>query len=81
MQTKLTLRLDDELIARAKAHARRSGRSVSELVAQFFALLGKRQHLDLGEPLPPTTKSLRGVLRGRRAEERDYDRHLEKKYR
>jgi len=36
MQTKLTLRPEDSLIVRAKEHARRSGRSVSQLVADLF---------------------------------------------
>ncbi len=36
MQTKLTLRLDEALIQRAKAEARRTGKSVSQLVAEYF---------------------------------------------
>ena len=39
MQTKLTLRLEQRLIRRAKAYARRTGKSVSELVADFFGRL------------------------------------------
>ena len=41
MQTKLTLRMDDELIARAKAHAKKRGKSVSQLVADYFYVLEK----------------------------------------
>ena len=37
MSTKLTLRLDAELIEAAKAYAAQEGRSVSELVAGYFA--------------------------------------------
>ena len=37
MQTKLTLRLDDQLINRAKAFASQTGKSVSQLVAVYFA--------------------------------------------
>ena len=40
MQTKLTLRLDEELIGVAKAFARSSGKSVSRIVADYFALPG-----------------------------------------
>lgn len=43
MQTKLTLRLDHELIERAKAYARRTGKSVSEVVADFFIQLEARK--------------------------------------
>ena len=39
MQTKLTLRLDDAAIRRAKAWARRRGISLSAAVAAFFAQL------------------------------------------
>jgi Family of unknown function (DUF6364) len=39
MQTKLTLRLDDAVIRRAKAWARARGVSLSEAVAAFFAQL------------------------------------------
>jgi hypothetical protein len=39
MQTKLTLRLDDALIDRAKRYARRHDQSVSQLVANFFSAL------------------------------------------
>ncbi len=37
MPTKLTLRLDETLIAAAKAYARTQGRSVSVLEADYFA--------------------------------------------
>jgi antitoxin component of RelBE/YafQ-DinJ toxin-antitoxin module len=39
VNTRLTLRLDDELIARAKRHSAETGRSVSQLVADFFTLI------------------------------------------
>lgn len=39
MQTKLTLRLDDAVIRRAKAWARSRGVSLSEAVAAYFAQL------------------------------------------
>ncbi len=39
MNTKLTLRLDHELIAQAKVYAQAHGRSVSELVATCFSRL------------------------------------------
>jgi Family of unknown function (DUF6364) len=41
MQTKLTLRIDEELIERARSHARQSGKSVSQLVSDYLELLPK----------------------------------------
>lgn len=81
MQTKLTLRLDDELIDQAKSYAARSGKSVSQVVADYFRLLpeGRGQ---VGKPSgAPLTRSLRGVLRGTSVDEEDYRRHLEAKHR
>jgi len=80
VQTKLTLRLDRELIRRAKSHSRRSGKSVSGLVADFFALLEEQQPR-ADESLTPRVRSLLGILEGRKVSEKDYRRHLEDKYR
>jgi hypothetical protein len=79
METKLTLRLDTQLIRRAKAYAKRSGKSVSAVVADYFAAL----EIAEGESpkLGPKTRSLVGVLRERPADEDAYRRHLEKKHR
>jgi hypothetical protein len=75
MQTKLTLRLEEKLIRRAKRYARRSGRSVSQLVADYFALL-EQDDPARQEPVPPTVTALRGLLRGSTVDEADYRQHL-----
>jgi hypothetical protein len=78
MNTKLTLRLDEHLIESAKRHSKESGRSISQLVADFFALIqvqGGRIEVT------PRVRSLRGVLAGHGLDESDYRRHLEEKYR
>jgi len=77
MQTKLTLRLDAQLIERAKNHAKDRGKSVSQMVADYFALLGQEEQT---ETLAPLTRSLYGALRGADIDEEDYRRHLEEKY-
>ena len=79
MQTKLTLRLEEELIEQAKSYASRTGKSVSQLVADYFRLLtsGKK------EPAPPSapiTRSLRGLLRDSQLDEKEYRKYLEDKY-
>lgn len=78
MNTKLTLRLDDKLIASAKRHSAESGKSVSQLVSDFFALLDAR---DVDVQITPRVRSLRGVLAGSKLDEGDYLRHLEEKHR
>ena len=42
MQTKLTLRVDEKLVKKAKAYAKKTGKSVSQLVAEYFSLLTPR---------------------------------------
>ncbi len=80
MQTKLTLRLDDNLISRAKAEARRSGKSVSQLVAEYFSILtSPREATD--EALPPKVQALKGMLRGTELDVEDYHHYLEDKHR
>ncbi len=60
MQTKLTLRLEERLIVRAKAWARRRGVSLSETVAAMFEQLPASS-----EPtLSPWTRKLVGIASG-----------------
>ncbi len=77
MQTKLTLRLEEQLIERAKAHAKKRGKSVSQMVADYFALLDRG---DLPETLAPLTRSLYGILGGTSVDEDTHREHLEEKY-
>lgn len=78
MTTKLTLRLEERLIRRAKAHARRTGKSVSQVVAEYFSLLADGDHTQV--PTAPTVNRLRGILSGEEASREDYRQHLEQKY-
>jgi len=80
MQTKLTLRLDERLVRRAKAYARRSGKSVSQVVSEYFLLLVGREPDD-SPSLPPTVRQLRGALKGSAGDRSSYRKHLEDKYR
>ena len=79
MNTKLTLRLDQRLIRRAQAHARRTGKSVSQNVADYFSLLGTQPETE-DRKLTPVVRSLKGALRGRKIEWSAYHKHLEEKY-
>lgn len=79
MQTKLTLRLDDQLIEQAKAYAAQSGKSVSQVVADYFKLL-TTEKIRSAAPPTPITQSLRGLLREAKLDEDDYKKHLEEKH-
>lgn len=78
---KLTLRLEEDLIVRAKRVAGERGTSVSRMVAGFFESIenprsGDGEHGEI-------TRRLRGSIRpkdGASAEEEDYRRHLERKH-
>lgn len=77
MNTKLTLRLDEKLIASAKRRSAESGKSVSQLVSDYFALIDAQ---DRDIEITARVRSLRGVLAGSALDEGDYRRHLEDKY-
>lgn len=83
MQTKLTLRLEQRLIRRAKAYARRTGKSVSELVADFFGRLDAPADEASQRVVAqsPAVQSLVGALAGARLDEADYRAHLVEKHR
>jgi hypothetical protein len=78
MNTKLTLRMEEDLVHKAKIEARRRGKSVSRMVAEYFDSLGPR--LRTSRALPPITSSLIGILEGQTLSEDDYKRHLHEKY-
>ncbi len=80
MNTKLTLRLDDQLIDKAKRYSDRSGKSVSQLVADFFAAIESDEDIP-GTEISPRVRSLRGAFKRSTATEEDYRRYLEEKYR
>lgn len=80
MNTKLTLRMDHQLIEKAKRHADRSGKSVSQLVADFFSAIDADKDMP-GTEISPRVRSLRGAFKGSTATEEEYRRHLEEKYR
>ena len=78
MQTKLTLRMDDRLIANAKEYAASVGKSLSQLVAEYFAA-----NLSATAPRPsqtPRVTKLRGSLKDSGIDADDYLNHLEEKH-
>jgi hypothetical protein len=77
MQTKLTLRLDDSLIRRAKKMANRRGKSVSQMVSDYFSSL---EGSKASPELSPLTQSMLGSLKEKKVSEQDYMSYLEKKH-
>ncbi len=80
MQTKLTLRLDSELIERAKTYAQATGRSVSQLVSDYFAVLESNSRQDLSTTVPDLVASLHGCLTPSNHDEATYDTYRDHKY-
>lgn len=79
MNTKLTLRMDDNLIESAKEHAAKTGKSVSRIVADLFEII-KNEKLKREYPLTPTVRSLKGALKGKPVDGEAYKKYLEEKY-
>jgi len=84
MQTKLTLRMEDDLIERAKQWARRRGVSLSQVVASVLEQLPSRRG---PSNLSPWTQGLVGLVRQRKgrpstdaAVREAYLDHLEKRH-
>ncbi len=72
MQTKLTLRLDHELIEKAKKLAQKRGKSLSKIVSNYFDYLTTFEEEEENHQVPPIVRSLRGALANSELSERDY---------
>lgn len=80
MQTKLTLRIDNNLIKKVKLYSHNQGKSVSQLVTDYFVKLGLKTD-DAEVNLPPITRHLLGVLKkAPKISQADYRNYLEDKY-
>jgi len=63
MNTKLTLTLEKEIIDQAKKYASVKGRSLSEMVENYFKYLTEFKPEEKIEKLSPRIKKLRGVMK------------------
>jgi len=79
MGSKLTLRIDEDLIKAAKKYSAKKGKSLSRLVADFFQVI-QNEEMEKKDRLTPTVKSLKGILKGKSVSEKDYKKYLEEKY-
>ncbi|MFZ1728625.1 MAG: DUF6364 family protein [Bacteroidota bacterium] len=78
MQVKLTLRMDAELIRKMKRYSKRNGKSISQMVADFFDLVNNEPGDE--QEISPRVRSLYGVLAGKDVAEQDYHTYLEEKH-
>jgi Family of unknown function (DUF6364) len=82
MQTKLTLRMDSDLIEDAKRIAEERNVSLSQMVSDFLRALTKRELSTRLNNLPPKTASLYGALKAGPIidEVKSYREFLDEKY-
>ncbi|RPI74821.1 MAG: antitoxin [Desulfobacteraceae bacterium] len=80
MNTKLTLRLSDDLINEAKNYAKKEGKSLSQLVTDFFVAISSKKNPSQKSDLMPKTFQLYGSLKDKFISKDDYNKHIEKKY-
>jgi len=86
MYKKLTLRINDNIIEKAKNYANDSNQSLSKLVENFFNNLtsfkSKTLKSDTQIEISPNIKELTGILNinNNQNYKKQYQRHLEEKY-
>jgi hypothetical protein len=74
--SKLTLSVDDAIVSGAKRYAKKQGISVSKMVEAYLAAVASPSSPTADTPV---LRSMRGVLK--KADVKDYKRHLAAKYR
>ncbi len=79
MKTKLTLRVEESVIQKAKQLAKTQGTSVSRIFGDF--IMKQSEELPV-EDLPPITASMVGVIKreGVEIQEASYRKHLDENY-
>ncbi len=81
MATKLTLRLDEKVISKAKKAAKKRGVSLSKFVSDYFQSVAKHQKKEVLET--PILSEVAGILSVKSRDKellKGYKRHLEEKY-
>lgn len=71
--------MDADLIESAKEYSAQTGKSVSRIVSDLFEII-KNEKIKKEDALTPTVRSLKGILKGKQIDEKDYKKYLEKKY-
>jgi len=83
METKLTLRMDETIIATAKNYAQQQGISLSKLVADYLQMISKKRASTASFRPTPILAEITGVLQknsGKKDLRHEYRNYLEEKY-
>ena len=75
MNTKLTLTIERSIIEKAKKYAKGKGRSLSDIVENYFKIITKEENSNLIDATP-IVSSLRGSFKA--PEDTEYDKELSK---
>ena len=78
VQTRLTLRLDAQLVKDARRYARQTDKSLSQMVAEYFSALPSPEAA--ASELTPVVSRLQGSLAGAKVEMDDHRAYLEGKH-
>jgi hypothetical protein len=80
MDTKLTIKLNEEVIVKAKHYAKQKGTSLSKLVENYFNTISSESMVE--EEITPLVKSLTGVVPhiSEQDEKEAYTQYLTEKY-
>jgi hemerythrin superfamily protein len=81
MDNKLTLKLDNQVIEKAKTYARKKNTSLSKLIESYLQFLTSNNKNE-EEETTPLVKSLSGILNTTKSlnYKESYKKHLGKKY-
>jgi len=81
MDNKLTLKLDNQVIEKAKIYARKKNTSLSKLIEGYLHFLTSSESSSPNE-ITPLVKSLSGVIKSSKLSDHKqaYRKHLTKKY-
>jgi hypothetical protein len=63
MSTKLTLSIDENVVAEAKEYARESGKSLSKIIEGYLRGLRNKKKMVRQDELPPILKRLHGCIK------------------
>ena len=80
MNTKLTLRIDKQLIQATKEYSAKSGKSLSRIVSDFFKIIRNEKLTPDKGKISPTVRTLKGILKESKLNEDDYKKYIENKY-
>lgn len=79
MNTKLTLKLEDSVISRAKVYARANNISLSKMIENYLQALTEKQSKEI--EISPLVASLLGVIGPQEGNpKKDYTKYLSDKY-